>query len=70
MARTYARRHRVLLTDQEVLLNERALLAYAKLIQIQTSASPKQEADDTARLASVVQAHRRCTCPSPVEGDL
>lgn len=63
------RRHEVLLSDREVLVLQRAVLAYAAVMRIQTgTATPSQEADDNARVGSLIQEHRHCACLSNTGG--
>lgn len=64
------RRHPVYLSDREVTLIERALRAYAAVMQIQTAAPSPREADDNVRAPSHIQTHRNCKCPQPsLEGE-
>lgn len=60
------RRHTLLLADQEILIIERALKCYATVMAIQTSATMNDEADLNARVCGVVQGHRNCVCPVPI----
>jgi hypothetical protein len=60
-------RHALYLDDAGVLLIERAMLAYRDLLHVQSGAGAapllSTEAEATAHYASVIQEHRRCTCP-------
>jgi hypothetical protein len=60
-------RHALYLDDAGVLLIERAMLAYRDLLHVQSGAGAgpllSTEAEATAHYASIVQEHRRCTCP-------
>jgi hypothetical protein len=57
------RRHTVFLSDREIGVIERAVRAYAVLMQIQTAAPSKREANDNAHACAVIQNHTRCKCP-------
>jgi hypothetical protein len=59
------RRHVVYLSDREIGVVERAVRAYAVLMQIQTAAPSKREANDNAHACAVIQAHGHCKCPVP-----
>jgi hypothetical protein len=58
-------RHTLTLTDRQVTLLERALLAYAQLIRIQTAAATKTEMDESASVTATIQQHLHCGCPMP-----
>jgi hypothetical protein len=63
------RRHTLYLSDREILVHERAVQAYAAVMRIQgATGSLKEEADANARIGSLIQEHRHCTCPSNPEG--
>lgn len=55
-------RHTVNLTDRQVTLIERALLAYSQVIRIQTAAASKTEMDEAASVTATVQQHLHCHC--------
>lgn len=61
----YLRRHTLHVSDKEVMLLDRAVRAYAQILTIQAAVNTRTEADDTARVSSVIQAHRHCQCPTP-----
>jgi hypothetical protein len=56
------RRHTLDLSDQEIKMLERAVLAYAALMRIQTAAPSPKEADENSRVASLIQRHLHGTC--------
>lgn len=61
----HLRRHTMHVSDKEVMLLDRAVRAYAQILTIQAAVNTRTEADDTARVSSVIQGHRNCTCPTP-----
>jgi hypothetical protein len=62
------RRHVVYLSDREIHVVERAVRAYAVLMQIQTAAPSRHEANVTAQACATIQSHTRCMCPVPQDG--